>query len=133
MMKNFNTPQLSKEAWTFIGLTVISALVLFNYVNLVPRVDNNFFFSNTDPQFQDENQISRLFKRKDSLLIINAAGPINSQEYMQKVRDLSKSLLKFAGIAGVKSIARGPSGLEDAINGPLWNRLLISKDQKSTN
>jgi len=132
-MKNLNTPQLNKETWIFIGLTIISALVLFNYVNLVPRVDNNFFFSNTDPQFQDENFISHLFKRKDSLLIINAAGPIESKEYMQKVRDLGDSLLKLRGIAAIKSIAHGPNGLEDAIKGPLWERLLISKDQKSTN
>jgi len=132
-MKSLKTPQLSKKAWAFIFLTIISALVLFKYVNLVPRVDNNFFFSNTDPQFQDENLISHLFKRKDSILIINAAGSIESKEYMQKDHDLSDSLLKLEGIAAVKSIANGPNGLEDAIKGPLWERLLISKDQKSTN
>ncbi len=125
--------QLNKEAWIFICLTVCSALVLFKYVNLIPQVDYNFFFSNSDPQFKDENSISRLFKRKDSLLIINAAGPIKSKEYMQHVRDLSTSLLKLGGIVGVKSIAHGPNGLEDAIQGPLWNRLLICKDQQSTN
>src|SRR5580692_6368014 len=112
-MKQVNTLQVSKEAWVFICLTIISALVLFNYVNLVPRVDNNFFFSNTDPQFKDENTISHLFKRKDSLLIINATGPIRSKEYMEKVHRLSESLLKLAGIVGVKSIAHGPNGLED--------------------
>jgi len=132
-MKLFDTFQLSKEAWLFICLTFISAIVLFNCVNLVPRVDNNFFFSNTDPQFQDENSISRLFKRKDSLLIINAAGPISSNGYMQKVHALDESLLKMGGIVGIKSIAHGPNGLEDALKGPLWKRLLIAKDQRSTN
>ena len=132
-MKLTKPPQLNKEAWIFICLTIISAIVLFNCVNLVPRVDNNFFFSNTDPQFQDENLISHLFKRKDSLLIINAAGPIRSKEYFQRVHDLSCSLSKLGGIAGVKSISQGPSDLNDAIQGPLWNRLLISKDEKSTN
>src|ERR1700690_4335912 len=107
-MKILHPSRLSKEAWTFIGLTLISTLVLFKFVNLVPRVDNNFFFSNTDPQFQDENLISHLFKRKDNLLIINAAGAINSKDYMQKVHDLGDSLLKLDGIVGVKSIARGP-------------------------
>jgi len=130
MKKTF---RLNKEAWVFICLTIASGLILFNCVNLVPRVDYNFFFSNTDPQFQDENSISRLFKRKDFLLIINAAGPIKSNGYLQKVRDLSTSLLKLKGIIAVKSIAHGPNGLEDAIKGPLWNRLLISKDQESTN
>jgi len=125
--------RLNKEAWIFIGLAIASAVVLFNCVNLVPRVDNNFFFSNTDPQFKGENAISRLFKRKDSLLIINAIGPIRTKKYMQKVHDLSVALLKLPGIVGVKSIAHGPNGLEDAIKGPLWKRLLISKDQDSTN
>jgi len=133
MMKRIGIPQLNKEAWIFICLTIISAIVLFKYVNLVPRVDYNFFFSNTDPQFQDENTISHLFKRKDFLLIINAAGPIRSPEYMQRAHDLSESLLKLPGIVGVKSIAYGPGSLDDAIKGPLWSRLLIAKDLKSTN
>ena len=47
--------------------------------------------------------------------------------------NLDDSLLKLEGIVGIKSIAHGPNGLEDALKGPLWKRLLISKDQKSTN
>src|SRR5271170_5157392 len=108
-MKRLTTPHLNKEAWAFVALAIISALVLFKYVNLVPRVDNNFFFSNTDPQFKDENSISRIFKRKDTLLIINASGTIDSKEYMLKVHDLSEDLLKLTGIVGVKSIAHGPN------------------------
>jgi len=133
MMKWIDTPQLSREAWMFICLSIFSAVVLFTCVDLVPRVDNNFFFSNNDPQFQDENKISHLFKRKDSLLIINASGSIRSKDYMEKIQGLSYSLITIPGIVSVKSIAMGPNGLEDAIKGPLWNRLLISKDQQSTN
>jgi len=132
MVKRFIS-HLSKESWVFIGLTIVSALVLFNCVNLVPHVDNNFFFSDNDAQFRDENAISHLFKRKDSLLIINASGNIFSTDYMQKVRTLSSSLLKLKGIVGVKSIAHGPNGLDDALKGPLWKRLLICKDMNSTN
>ncbi|MDE2009230.1 MAG: MMPL family transporter [Candidatus Omnitrophica bacterium] len=126
-------PKLSKEAWTFIVLATASAIVLFNYVNLVPRIGNNFFFSNNDPQFQDEKEISHLFHRRDSLLVINASGRISSKAYMQKIHDLSTSLSRVGGVSEVKSIAMGPSSLEDALKGPLWSRLLIAKDQKSTN
>lgn len=125
--------KLSKEVRVFLGLTIISALVLFNYVNLVPRVDNNFFFSSSDPQFQDEILISHLFVRKDTLLIINATGPIESSVYMQKVNDLGQILVKLRGITGVKSIARGPQDIQNALQSPLWHRLLIAKDQRSTN
>jgi predicted RND superfamily exporter protein len=133
MMKQPVNLQLSKEAWIFIILTIISAIVLFKYVNLVPRVDNNFFFSDTDPQFQDENSISHQFKRKDTLLIINAAGNIESEMYMQRIQKLSDALLKLRGIVEVKSITNGPNGVKNALKGPLWKRLLISKDQASTN
>jgi predicted RND superfamily exporter protein len=132
-MKQGGTFKLSPEAWVFIGLTLISAVVLFKDVNLVPRVDNNFFFSNTDPQFQDENFISRSFKRKDTLLIVNASGRIWSEKYMDRVREVSDTLVALKGVVTVKSITHGPRGLEDAIRGPLWHRLLISKDKKSTN
>ncbi len=132
-MKRFGAFALSSEAWVFIVLTFASALVLFRCVNLVPRVDNNFFFANTDPQFKDEILISHSFKRKDNLLIINAPGRIDTDAYMQNISVLTEALLKLNGIAAVKSIARGPKGLEDAVKGPLWERLLIAKDQQSTN
>ena len=122
-----------KEVWVFIALALASALVLLNYVNLVPRVDNNFFFSNSDPQFQDEKLISRLFVRRDTILIINAAGPIDSSEYYQKINNLCNSILKLRLVTGVKSITLGPANLENALSSPLWQRLLIAKDHKSTN
>ncbi|MBI3601462.1 MAG: MMPL family transporter [Candidatus Omnitrophica bacterium] len=132
-MKSSHLFRLSKEAWIFLALTILSALILFKYVNLVPHVDNNFFFSNSDPQFQDEILISHLFVRKDTLLIINATGPIESATYLQKVNDLGQVLVKLSGITGVKSIARGPENLQDALQSPLWQRLLITRDHKSTN
>ncbi|MDE2028196.1 MAG: MMPL family transporter, partial [Candidatus Omnitrophica bacterium] len=125
--------RLSQEAWVFIALMIISAVVLFKYVNLVPRVDNNFFFSNHDPEFQDEKKISHLFKRRDSLLIINASGDVKSKTYQNNVQDLSLGLSRLGGVTGVKSITMGPSSLQDAFNGPLWKRLLIARDKKSTN
>src|ERR1700689_2667367 len=93
------------SAWVFICLTILSAVVLFKYVNLVPRVDNNFFFSDTDAQYRDENSISHLFKRKDSLLIINAMGDTWSKDYLDQIRNLSDELLKLQGVGGVKSIS----------------------------
>ncbi len=132
-MKKSHLSRLNKETWIFLTLTILSALVLFKYVNLVPHVDNNFFFSNSDPQFKDEILISRLFVRKDTLLIINATGPIESLAYIQKVTDLGQALVKLSGITCVKSISRGPKNIQDALQSPLWQRLLIARDYKSTN
>lgn len=122
-----------KSHHLFLTLTVLSALILFKFVDLVPHVDNNFFFSNSDPQFKDELQISRLFVRKDTLLIISATGPIESPTYMQGINGLGQDILRLSGITEVRSIARGPVDLQDALQSPLWQRLLIAKDHRSTN
>lgn len=124
---------LSKENWLFVGLAFISLLCLVIFVDLSPKVDNNFFFSSDDPQFQSEQKISDLFNRQDGQLIISASGSIYSEVYQKKVQSLSNFLLSIEGIHSLKSISHGPSNLNDALNSPLWQRLLISEDRQSTN
>src|SRR5947209_20383714 len=97
--------QLNKEIWLFLCLTAISAAVFLNFVNLTPHIDNNFFFSSNDPQFQNEKIISESFTRKDTLLIINAQGPISSPDYMRKIHRLTESMLKLTGVTEIRSIA----------------------------
>jgi len=124
---------LSPEVWTFIGITVLSLFVIIRFVNLVPQVDNDFFFSSDDPQFQSEQRISDLFKRNDTQIIISASGTINSEEYAENIKNLTEELKAIVGITYVKSISNGPADLEDALKSPLWKRLLIADDQGSTN
>ncbi len=135
-MKNIHKQIISlfsKEVWTFLGLTVLSLFVIIRFVNLVPQVDNDFFFSSDDPQFQSEKRISDLFKRNDTQIIISASGAIRSEKYSENITNLTKELAKIAGITYVKSISNGPADLKDALKSPLWRRLLIADDQKSTN
>ena len=79
---------LSKETWTFVLLTIFSVLTLVHFVDLTPHVDENFFFSQDDPDYQAEHKISSLFTREDSQLIISAEGDIFSEGYREKVSSL---------------------------------------------
>ncbi|OGX52658.1 MAG: hypothetical protein A2267_10835 [Omnitrophica WOR_2 bacterium RIFOXYA12_FULL_38_10] len=112
---------------------MLSLFVIIRFVNLVPQVDNDFFFSSDDPQFQSEQRISDLFKRNDTQIIISASGTINSEEYAENIKNLTEELKAIVGITYVKSISNGPADLEDALKSPLWKRLLIADDQGSTN
>ncbi|MCA9401915.1 MAG: MMPL family transporter, partial [Candidatus Omnitrophica bacterium] len=124
----------SKEVWAFTSLTFLSIFVLIRFVNLVPEVDDNFFFSSDDPQFQSEQRIDELFIRKDTQLIISATGDIRSSAYTKNVSTLSEALLKIEGVSSVNSITHfGPNNVKAALNSPLWKRLIISDDQRSTN
>src|SRR5690349_16679934 len=122
----------NKEAVTFLLLTLINLFVVFNYVDLRPHVDQNFFFSSDDPQFQSDKKLTHLFVRRDTQIIISATGDIASENYHQKIKQISDDLLKIRNIRGVKSLAYGPKNFQDAVASPLWKRLLISQDQHSS-
>ena len=118
----------------FIIITFLSILYIAKFVPLAPSVDNNFFFSSDDPQFQSEHKINELFIRNDSQLIISATGNIDDTDYRERIAELSAKLLELDGITTVNSLTHeGPGNVRSAINSPLWKRLIISTDRKSTN
>jgi predicted RND superfamily exporter protein len=125
--------RFSKEAWMFLFLTAVSMTVLLTYVDLTPHVDNEFFFSSEDPDYQADIKISKSFARKDTQLLISVAGDIHSREYQNKISRLSGFLAEFDSVPSVFSITRGPKNLDDALRSPFWSRLLISESKASTN
>lgn len=123
----------SPEVWLFLAVTALGLFILVRYVDLQPKVDNNFFFSSDDPQFKSEQLISRLFPRSDNQLIISATGSIKEDSYLKKIELFSQKLLQVPGITGVKSLSHGPGNFEEAQKSPLWKRIILSQDLKSTN
>ena len=126
-------PFFSKEAVVFLLITLLTMTVFFKYVDLTPYVDENFFFSTEDPHFQVDAEISKLFTRKDSQIIISVSGNIHSQSYQDKIHHITKILSSLESITSVKSITDGPKNLSDAIKSPFWKRALIANNQKSSN
>lgn len=123
-----------REVITFIIITILSAICLVNFVHLEPTIDNNFFFSSEDPQFQSERLINDLFIRKDSQLIISATGNINAKAYREKISELGKRLLGIDGVTNINSLTHGgPGDAKAAFNSPLWKRLIVASNKKSTN
>ncbi len=116
-------------AWC--GLTVLSVFFVFRYVDLKPRVDENFFFSSEDPQLQADQTISKIFLQEPQV-ILGARGDIRSPDYLRKVHELTGGLLAIPGIDTVQSLTHGPRKPEDAPKSPLWKRVLFSEEQKAS-
>ena len=116
-------------AWA--GLTVLFLFYVFRYVDLRPRVDENFFFSSSDPQVQNDALISKMFLQTPEL-ILSARGNIRSHDYLRKVGELSNELSTIPEIDSVQSLTRGPRNTDDALKSPLWKRVLFAEDQKAT-
>jgi uncharacterized protein len=120
---------LPAMAWS--ALTILFLLFVFRYVDLKPRVDQNFFFSSDDPQLQADRQISKLFIQEPQL-IVGAGGQIHSPAYLRKVRALTAELSALPEIDTVQSLTQGPKDTDEALKSPLWKRVLFSEDHKAS-
>lgn len=113
------------------AVTVLFIFFVFRYVDLRPRVDQNFFFSSTDPQVQADRLISKIFVQEPQL-ILSAKGNIRSPRYLRKLRGLTNELSAIPEIDAVESLNRGPRNTDDALKSPLWKRVLFSEDRKTS-
>jgi predicted RND superfamily exporter protein len=123
----------SWKPWIFCVLTLLSIGPLFQFVDLSPQVDSDFFFSSEDPQLKSDEKISKIFTEGSQLIIISALGDMRSPEYFNQIKLLSKKLSSLPEISSVKSLTHGPKDFEDAFESPLWQRFLLSEDKKSSN
>src|SRR5881396_1606968 len=90
-----------------LALTALVALVFFRFVDLKPKVGENFFFSKNDPQVRADNEISRTYPEMTEI-DLTISGDIASPWYADHIRTLSDELLKVPGVTGVVSLNPGP-------------------------
>ncbi len=110
----------------------LTAVLFFSTVSLKPEIGENFFFSSDDPQMQEEKKILSFFPQ-DPQLVFGVKGPIHSEAYLNKLTDFSNDLAKLPEMIDVISVPRGgPGSVKAAQEGPLWSRILIAGDGKST-
>lgn len=124
----------SRSAWVFVGLAAASVFGVLAWVDLSPRVEADFFFSEGDPQLAASVEIDRRFPSPPQIIIRAAAsrsaGALDpaSETYRSAIRELSRELAEVEGLIGVHSVTT-----DDARRSPLWRRLLLTPDGRATN
>lgn len=123
-----------RSAWVFLILAVASVFGVLAWVDLSPRVEADFFFSEGDPQLAASVEIDHRFPSPPQVIIrvasagsAGAAG-LGSDAYRSSVRELSRELAELEGLIGVHSVTT-----RDARQSPLWRRLLLTPDGRATN
>ncbi|MDO8580906.1 MAG: MMPL family transporter [Candidatus Omnitrophota bacterium] len=124
---------LSPPTWLFIALTMIEVVFLFKFVDLVPQVNYDVFFSSDDPGYKADVGISESFQRNDSQVLISFTGDIHQPFHQSQIKQFGDMLLKFDEVASVKSVMHGPRSVNKALSSPFWQRLLISDNGLSSN
>src|SRR5437660_12725779 len=129
----WNKPVRPGAHWEMLGLTVAFFVLVAVFVDLKPVVEENFFFSTSDPGFGQSKKIDQQFPSQPQLVLAVSSSDISSPRYLERIQKLSREVESLEDVTAVKSLSSGPKNFKDAMESPFWSRLLIAKDRKSSN
>ena len=116
-----------------LAVTVGLLGLVVAFVDLKPVVEENFFFSTSDPGFGQSKKIERRFPSQPELILAVSSRDISSSRYLGRIQRLTREIQAIDAVSTVKSLTAGPKSFQDGLASPFWNRLLIAKDRKSSN
>jgi len=119
--------------WEMLAITGVLFVLVAVFVDLKPVVEENFFFSTSDPGLGQSNKIDQRFPSQPQLVLTVSSSEISSPRYLERIQKLTQQVEAVDGVSAVKSLTKGPKNFQDALASPFWSRLLIAKDRKSTN
>jgi len=126
-------PVLPGAHWWMLALTGVLFALVAALVDLKPVVDQNFFFSTTDPGVIQSKKIEQHFPSQPEIILAVSSRNISSARYLGRIQKLTQQLQDIKAVSAVKSLTAGPKSFDDALKSPFWSRLLIARDRKSSN
>src|SRR5438034_7434182 len=119
--------------WEMLAVTIVLLILVAAFVDLKPVVDENFFFSTSDPGVVQSKKIEQHFPSRPELILTVSSRDISSPRYLGRIQKLTQEIDSIDGVNSVKSLTAGPKSFQDAVASPFWSRLLIAKDRKASN
>src|SRR4029450_12980595 len=119
--------------WAMLGVATGLFVLVALGGDLKPIVDENFFFSTSDPGVRQTKKIEQHFPSKPELILTVSSRDISSHRYLERIQKPTRRIDEIDGVTSVKSLTAGPKSFQDAVASPFWSRLLIGKDRKASN
>src|SRR5438034_7416158 len=119
--------------WWMLALTVALFVLVAALVDFKPVVDENFFFSTSDPQLRQSKKIEQRFPSRPEVILTVSSRNISTPRYLGRIQKLTQQVNTIDAVSAVKSLTAGPKNFQDALASPFWSRLLIAPDRRSTN
>src|SRR5216117_1886995 len=113
--------------WEMLTVTAVLFVLVVLLVDLKPVVEENFFFSTSDPGFGQSKKIEQRFPSQPQLIIAVSSSDISSARYLDRIQKLTQKIQAIDEVSSVKSLTAGPKNFQDALASPFWSRLLIAK------
>src|SRR5438128_12229111 len=88
--------------WDMLALTVVLFILVVVFVDLKPVVEENFFFSTSDPGFGQSKKIDQEFPSQPQLVLAISSSDISSPRYLERIQKVSQEVESLDGVTAVK-------------------------------
>ena len=108
--------------WLMLIVTGVLFVLVAIFVDLKPVVDENFFFSTSDPGIRQTKKIERRFPSQPEVILAVSSRDISSQRYLGRIQKLTQRAHTIGGVNAVKSLTDPtPTNLPYDASGKLVN------------
>jgi len=84
----------SGSHWAMLGVVTVLFILVAVFVDLRPVVDENFFFSTSDPGVRQTKKIEQHFPSKPELILTVSSRNISSPRYLERIQNSHGELMK---------------------------------------
>src|SRR2546425_11268001 len=101
-------PLLLGAPWEMLAVTALLFVLVAFFVDLKPVVEENFFFSTSDPAFQQSREIDKDFPSQPQVILAVSSSDISSSRYLERIAKLTREVHTLSSVNAVKSVVEGP-------------------------
>src|SRR5947208_9038221 len=101
--------------WIMLAITILLFVLVAFFVDLKPVVDENFFFSTSDPGVQQSKKVEQRFPSQPQLILAVSSHDITSPRYLSRLQHLTQKIQAIDEVTVVKSRTWGQKSQGDAL------------------
>src|SRR5947208_4090739 len=93
--------------WEMLGVTALLFVLVAVFVDLKPAVDENFFFSTSDPGVRESKKVEQRFPSQPQLILAVSAQDISSPRSLCQIQRLPHRVKTMAKLSADKDRTLG--------------------------
>src|SRR5207245_5339632 len=94
--------------WEMVAVAAVLFVLVAVFVDLKPVVEENFFFSTSDPGLGQSNKIDQRFPSQPQLVLTVSSSEISSPRYLERIQKLTQQAESVDGVSAANSLTKGP-------------------------
>ena len=114
--------------WLSLAVAAVGLGAVGVWVDLSPRVERDFFFSEDDPQLQVSLELDQRYPGRAQVVVRAEDRAGDPEAYRERIGELTETFLEVEGVTGVRSLAT-----DDPVGSPLFSRILLTPNEAATN